>query len=137
MASPSNSTVTIDGNKFNAFSVQFGMSTVHDDHGMPMMGSQRMNIEVMVDMHDTDNLPFSTIQSLFNLSHQHTREKIVEMKIEYWKDESQIDPICVYSFRGWIANYQTGSGSGTNHTMLLQLQPTLDLQVYMKVGLSN
>ncbi len=136
MANPSNSTVTIDGNKFNALSVQFGMSTLHE-HGMPMMGTQHMDIEVIVDMHDTDNLPFGTIQSLFNLAQQHTREKIVDMKIEYWQDESQLDAICVYSFRGWIANYKTGSGGGSNHTMLLQLHPALSQGQYMSIDLSN
>ena len=136
MANPSNSTVTIDGNKFNALSVQFGMSTVHDQ-GMPMMGTQVMDIEVVVDMHDTDNLPFSTVQSLFNLAQQHTREKIVDMKIEYWQDENQLDAICVYRFRGWIANYKTGSGGSSNHTMLLQLHPALSQGQYMSIDLSN
>ncbi len=137
MANPTNSTVTIDGNKFNALSAAFGMRTIHDEHGMPMMGTQQMDIQVIVDMHDTVNLPFAVVQSLFNLSHQHTRDKIVDMKIEYWQDESQQDAICVYNFRGWIANYQTGSGGGANHTLLLHLHPALDSKQYMNIQLSN
>ncbi len=55
MAQPSNSTVTIDGDKFNAMSANISLATLHDHTGMPMMGSVQCAIEVSVDLHDTEN----------------------------------------------------------------------------------
>ena len=46
MANPSSiSTVTIGDLRFNALSSQVGISTHHDDKGMPMMGSIRMAVD--------------------------------------------------------------------------------------------
>jgi len=137
MPTPSQTTVTIDGNKFNAMGTHVGVSTTHDEHGMPLMGSQLCTISVTVDIHDTVNVPFSTLSSLFDLSNRLTKDKIRDIKIEYWVDENKQDAVCVYQFKGWISSFNTISGSGSNHILSLTLQPTLDSSQYMNINLSN
>ncbi len=100
MAQPSNATVSIDGNSFNALSTHLGVASHHDYVGMPMMGSLMCTIDCTVDMHDTGNLPFATLQSLFQIASNVTRESVKDIKITFWTDESQTDAICTYSFRG-------------------------------------
>lgn len=137
MASPANTTVTIDGNSFNALSTHVGFNTIHDDQGMPLMGAQACTISVTVDIHDQENMPFGTLNALFGLANQLTREKVRDMKIEYWTDENKQDAICVYQFRGWISSFYTISGSGANHILSLTLQPALDSKQYVDVKMSN
>ena len=83
MAEPSQTTVTIDGNKFNALATHFGFHTNHDHTGMPLMGQQLCSIGVTVDIHDTINMPFGTLSTLFDMSHDLTRDKVREIVIEY------------------------------------------------------
>lgn len=137
MASPANTTVTIDGNKFNALATHVGLSTMHDELGMPLMGSQSASISVTVDIHDNENMPFGVLNSLFGLANQLTRDKIKDMKIEYWTDENKQDAICVYQFSGWISSFYTVSGAGSNHILSLTLQPALDEKQYIDVKMSN
>lgn len=138
MATPSNTTVTIDGLKFNAYSANVSLATSADASGMPGMGTLSCGVQVAVDMHDTLNMPFSTLKRLYELASVVTRDKIKPIKIEYWQDESQQDALCVYSFKGWISNWSTGSGgSGSNHVLHLSLQPALDTQNFVDLQLSN
>ncbi len=137
MSRPSVSTVTIDGNKFDVLTAHISLSTVHDDHGMPMMGSSRLAIECVADMHDEGNLPFSTLSALFQLANVVTRDKIKNIKIEFWRDDSKQDVVCTYTFTGWISNYVTGSGGGGNHTLSLSLQPSLDAKQYSDIQIGN
>ena len=137
MAKPSHATVTIDGKKFDALSTQVGFSTVHDDRGMPLMGSLMCSISATVDIHDTDNLSFANLQQLFTLANLVTRDKIKPIKIEYWTDDSQTDAICVYNFEGWISNFSTLSGAGSNHILSLSIQPTLTANNFVDVRMSN
>jgi hypothetical protein len=126
MSQPSNTTISIDDAKFNAMAAHVSLATVHDEMGMPMMGTTRCAIECMVDMHDNVNLPYSTLQKLFELSNGVTRDKVRSVKIEFWQDESHADALCTYTFQGWISNFVTGSGGGGNHTLSLSIQPALD-----------
>ena len=137
MANPSISSVTIDGNKFNALSVHMGIGTEHDYIGMPMMGSVRCTIDVIVDVHDTDNMPYATLQSLFDMANGVTRDKIKTIKIEYWQDDSQTDAICTYTFDGWLNNFAIGSGGGQNHALHLSLQPKLDGKQFINIAMGN
>ena len=57
MASPTRSTVTVDGTKFDAVSTQVAFTTAKDRAGMPQMGSLQTQIRVWVDFHDDTNLP--------------------------------------------------------------------------------
>ena len=60
---PSNATITINGMKINAVSAHVGVETEYDV-GMPMMGSARPSITALIDIHDTDNVPFTNLQAL-------------------------------------------------------------------------
>jgi hypothetical protein len=137
MAQPSVSSVTIDGNRFDALSVHFGVGTSHDFDGMPAISSLRTVIEITADAHDTDNLPFNTVQALYQLASIVTRDKIKDMKIEFWRDETQLDAICTWTFRGWLSNFAMTSGSGSNHILSLSLQPELDQKQFVNIVIGN
>jgi len=137
MAQPSRTTVTIDGNSFNAISTNFGISTVHDNTGMPMMGAVSCAVDVHVDANDNVNLPFATLRSLFDLANIPTRDKIKDIKIEFWVDDSRTDVICSCAFRGWISHFNIGSSSGSNHLLTMSLQPALTSDHFHKIEMSN
>lgn len=82
-------------------------------------------------------MPFANLSKLYALATLTTRDKIKDIKIEYWKDDAQLDAICTYNFRGWISLFSTSSGQGSNHTLRLNLQPELDAKQYVDVKLGN
>ena len=134
---PSNATVTVDGTKFNAFTVHLGIETLHDHTGVPMMGAPQYSIDCCVNMHDTDNVPFGTLSQLYQLANGTTRDKVVDIKVEFWTDESQQDAICTYSFRGWISAFHTSGGGGGNHTLAMTFVPELNKQQYVDLQIGN
>ena len=142
MASPNRCTVTIDGTKFDAVSANVTANTPKDNSGMPQMGALGTDITVCVDMHDDQNLPNSTLKKLFDLANVVTRDKIKDMKIEYWKDDSKQDALCSYSFKGWISKFSTSNpintgDGGMNHMLVLDLEPALNQQNFKELKLSN
>jgi len=134
---PSNSTVTIDGDKFNALAAHVEISTHHDDRGMPLMGSLKCGISFLVDMHDNQNMTYSKLSKLYELAKMVTRDKIKDIKIEYWTDDSQADALCTYTFRGWISLFSTSSGQGSNHILKINLQPALDPKQFIDMQMGN
>ena len=54
-------TVTVDGNAFDAITVNFGVTTQKDQAGMPILQTLDTKARVWVDSHDTKNLPFGTL----------------------------------------------------------------------------
>jgi hypothetical protein len=137
MAQPSNSTVTIDGQSFDSLSSHVEVSTVHDDKGLPVMGTLKTAINAIVDIHDDVNMPFGTLSQLFDLANMVTRDKVKDIKVEYWKDDAKQDALCSFSFRGWISQYSVTSGAGGNHTLRLQLQPELNSQQFVQIKMGN
>jgi hypothetical protein len=137
MARPSNATVSVDGNSFNALSTHFGVASHHSFNGVPQMGSLMCTIDVTIDMHDADNLPYATLQKLFTLASNVTKDAIKDIKITFWTDESQTDAICTYTFRGWISSFTSTSGGGSNHTLNLSLQPALDDKQFVNISMGN
>jgi hypothetical protein len=129
-------TVTIDGQKFNAVSAHVGIDTDHDHSGLPQMGSLRCSISCVVDIHDTQNMPFATLQNLYSLANIVTRDKIKDIKVEFWQDEDQQDAICTYSFQGWISGSHT-SGGGGNHILNIKLHPALDQKQFVDIKMGN
>lgn len=61
---------------------------------MPQMGSLGTDITVYVDFYDDQNLPNSALKKLFDMANVVTRDKIKDIKIEYWKDDSKRDALC-------------------------------------------
>ena len=137
MPNPSMTTVTVNGDKFNAISAHIGLSTHHDHMGLPQMGTNKFSIDCQVDMHDTQNVPYATLQKLFQLANVVTRDKIVPIKIEFWTDETRLDAICTYTFNGWISSWNTQSGNGANHTLSVCFQPALSQQNFVDFKMGN
>ena len=158
MANPYRTTVTIDGNKFQAVTTSVKFNTAKDRSGVAQMGSLSTKIRVWADLHDDVNLPFSMVKSLFDLSNVVTRDKIKPIKIEFWKDDSQQDALISYSFNGWIRRFETsnpldflpravsvstedalaeGTAPSLNHMLVLDIEPALNQQNFQDVKLSN
>jgi|SRR5579872_4741311 len=137
MASPRVTTVQIDDVMFNSDSVSIGFTTQSNVAGLPLMGSLHTNVEVVIDAHDTDNLPFGSLQKLFELSKLVTRDKVKTVTIKFWKDDAAKDVICTFTFEGWISHFQMHSAGGGNHTIVMSLQPTLDQQNYHVIDIGN
>ncbi|MGD0577824.1 MAG: hypothetical protein ABSC08_02735 [Bryobacteraceae bacterium] len=161
MATPYRCTVTIDGTKFNAVSTSVTFATEKEKSGMPKMGSLLTEIRVWADFHDDTNLPFSAVQKFFNLANVVTRDKIKDMKIEFWKDDSHQDALCSYSFKGWVSRFETSNGEeftkgiewtwdnseadksfvglapNVNHLLVLDLEPALSQEHFGDLKMSN
>ena len=150
MAAPRQVAVTIDGTRFDAFAADFQVYTRKDEIGQPEMGTQFTSVKVYADPHDTDNIPFSTLQQLFELSNIVTQEKIVPMLLEFWVDEKQEDVICSIEFQGWISFFNllnplpgsplvggSGGGDGLNHALCLELTPTVNESNYKEIKMGN
>jgi hypothetical protein len=146
MAQPSIASVSIGSSTFNAIGVHFGMGTVNDGmSGMPTMGSLNCAIAVIVNLNDQVNVPFATLNTLFQLAYGVTHDKIQDVVLSFWADDAKQDVICTYTFRGWISNYVTATGSSqngqdgnaTNHILTLTLQPELDAKQAVKIQLGN
>ena len=146
-AAPYRSTCTIDGTKFDCVSISVAFETDKDRAGMPQMGSLKTSIRCLVDFHDSQNVPYSTLNKLFDMANVVTRDKIKSMKIEFWKDDSRQDALCSYNFKGWISNFQTfnpvldgssnGNSPGINHMLVLMLEPALNQQNFKEISISN
>ena len=102
-----------------------------------MMSSLRSVISCTVDIHDTDNMAFGVLKNLFELANIVTRDKIKDIKVEFWQDESQQDAVCTYSFQGWISAFHTSGGGGANHILELTLTPTLDQKQFIALTMAN
>ena len=158
MANPYRATVTIDGTKFQAMTASVKFTTEKDHAGVAKMGSLTSSIRIWADMHDDINIPFSTIRTLFNLANVVTRDKIKAVKIEYWKDDSQQDALCAFTFNGWVRRFETsnpidfiprpvvhtteslladGVPPDLNHMLVIDIEPALNQQNYVAVQMTN
>jgi hypothetical protein len=152
-ATPYRCTVTIDGTKFNAVATSVRFTTEKDRAGIAQMGSLRTAIRVWGDFHDDQNLPNSALKKLFELANVVTRDKIKDMKIEFWKDDSHQDALCTYSFKGWISRFETSNPHGLastetngdhpaapdnlNHMLVMDLEPALNQANFKEITMSN
>jgi len=101
------------------------------------MGTIVSSISLTVDIHDKQNMPFTTLQQIFSLANGVIRSKIKLIRIEYWVDESQQDAICVYQFDGWISNFSTSSGATSDHLLNLTLQSIIDSKNFIDIKMSR
>jgi len=158
-SSPYRCTVTLDGVKFNAVSSTIKFHSERDRAGMPQMGSLQTTIRVVADFHDDLNLPFSAVKKFFDLANVVTRDKIKDIKIEFWKDDKHEEALCGYAFKGWVSRFETsnphplGNLTGTgeealvndptlayqnlNHVMVLDLEPTLNQESFKEIKMIN
>ena len=56
------------------------------------------------------NVPFATVKKFFDLANIATRDKIKDIKIEFWTDDSRMDALCTLAFKGWISSWNVTSG---------------------------
>ena len=152
-AAPYRCTVTIDGTKFDAVASSVRFSTDKDRAGVAQMGSLQTNVRVWADFHDDTNLPHTAVKKLFDLANVVTREKIKDVKIEYWKDDGHQDALASYSFKGWVSRFETSNPHGLaahgvgdkhpsapaslNHMLVLDLEPALNQQNFSEITLGN
>ena len=112
---------------------------------MPEMGSLETSIRVCVDFHDDANLPHSALKKIFDLANVVTRDKIKDIKIEFWKDDAHQDALCSYGFKGWISSFETSNppaGLGEdhprlNHMLILDIEPALNQQNFKEIKMGN
>ena len=107
MAGSGRVTVTVDGTKFDAITVNFGITTQKDQAGMPILQTLDSKARVWIDAHDVKNFPFGTYQKLFDLANVPDNTKLKDVKIEYWLDDTKQDALCTYKFKGWISKFST------------------------------
>jgi len=152
-AAPYRCTVTIDGTKFNAVSSSVRFTTDKDSSGMAQMGSLRTSIRIWADFHDDKNLPNSALKKFFDLANVVTRDKIKDVKIEFWKDDAHQDALCSYSFKGWISRFETSNPhtlssaesngdhpappDNLNHLLVMDLEPALNQANFKEITMSN
>jgi hypothetical protein len=132
-------TVTIGDLKIDAYSAHAGIAALPTEHvGMPAMGTVEPNISFQIDLNNQSNPDtFPIVQKLFDLCNRVTKDKIVPMKLEFWKDQSHQDVHLSMSFEGWVSSWHVSSGVGHNHVLAVSLQPKLDAQHFIKIDLGN
>jgi hypothetical protein len=146
MATRYRTTVTVDGTKFDVLWASVRFFTQKDRAGIPEMGGLHTSIKACVNLDDDTNLPHATLRKLFDLANVVTRDKVKDIKIEFWKDDAHQNAICSYSLKGWIAGFETtsnpptdGSGPGThlNHVLVLDIEPVLNQQNIKEIKMGN
>jgi hypothetical protein len=82
-------------------------------------------------------MPFSTLKALFEMANIVTKDKIKDIKIEFWRDENKQDAVCVFSFRGWIHHFNISSAGEENHTLALSIEPALAKHSFHEFSMTN
>jgi len=147
-AQPSNASCTIGGNTFDALEILFAMETTPDHAGMPQMGSLQSVIRVVVDISDTQNMPYGTLSNLFKSATPATAQSIQDCKLEYWQDDAKQNALCSVKFKGWISGFQTVNPSGSlkdvsnqgqviNQMLVIDLTPSLNQNNFPSFQFSN
>jgi hypothetical protein len=133
MAIPYRGTCVIDGESFEVFAAEMVLQTSRDEVGMPEMGTLFTAIKVWADLHDEENLPFSRVRKLYDLSNIVVKDKIVEISLTFWRDEQRESAAAVFTFMGWISLFRAalplnkteggdaGGEGGYNQVLYLEL----------------
>jgi hypothetical protein len=69
--------------------------------------------------------------------HLVTRDKIKDIKIEFWTDDSRTNALCTMAFKGWLSSWHISGGGGSNHILSVSIQPTTDQKNYHDLQLGN
>jgi hypothetical protein len=143
MAGRARVSCTVDGTTFPAVEAVFEMNTGQDNAGMPALQTLTTSLQVRFDLHDKEAIPFDKIQKLFNLANVATRDKVKDVKIEYWDDDTKQNVICAFKFKGWISSFRTSNvntdvGDTTfNHILDIRFTPVVNQANYKEVQISN
>ncbi len=135
---PSVTTVQFGDIKFEAFSTEFGVFTPYDADGFtPVMGQIQFAIQIFIDMQDNVNLSFDKVKYLFENSHTLNSEKIKTCKLTFWSDDGRGNALSVFEFQGWIAHFGIMSGHGSNHLLMIKLQPRPNSKQFVDIKHGN
>jgi hypothetical protein len=135
-------TLTFDGEKIDVVEAVFAMHTAKDPSGMPMMQTLNTAVQIRVDLHDTDNIKFQTLKKLFDLSNVATREKIKDLKVELWNDDSKNNVICSFKCKAWISPFRVSNvggdaGATYNNYLDVEFTPVHNQANYQEITLGN
>jgi hypothetical protein len=137
MSTPSRTTATVDGDSFKALTTNFSPGTHPEGTGTPLMGSTVSSLDLHVDINDAVKMPFKTLQALFQLSNIVTRDKIKDIKLVFWQDDSQSDAICTFKFNRWISHFNISSTESSNPTLSLNIQPAVEKNNFYQIEMGN
>ena len=150
MAAPQRCTVTINGTQMRALAGEVDFGAEDDEHGMPAMGTQRLKICAWFDIHNNPDIPFSQLQTLFELSFRPEAANMADIAVEFWGDEEFSDAICVFSFSGWIRRMRVADFAlpeaavgvadalaDVNHLLYLELLPALGEDNIREITIGN
>jgi hypothetical protein len=136
--------VTIDGiPRFDVEEAIVEVSTRPDLTGMPVMQSLTTAVHFTINANDKENMPFGSIQKLFDLSNVPEENKIKSCKVEFWKDDTKKDVICSYSFKGWISHFRTSNtgiengNKGYNHLIHVSVVPVINKALHSELRIGN
>lgn len=132
--------VTFGGQSFLVVDADFIIATSSDAAGMPVMGSLSTTVGFTVDLHDTNNFDFSKLKSMFDHANVPTRQKIMDFKVEFFKDDTGNDVICSYKGKGWISSFRTsnaGGANGYNHLLHVMVTPVINTEMAQNITLGN
>jgi hypothetical protein len=135
--------LSYDGTAVSVVEANFIMNTQKDPAGMPVMQTLTTTVQVRIDLHDDQNIPFQTIKKFFDLSNVATREKIKDLKLEFWKDDSKKDVICSFKCKAWISSFRVSNtggdvgGSTYNNVLDIEFTPVHNQANYQEITLGN
>ena len=134
----------IDGTRIEAAEAVFAMNAQRTDLGIPKMELPVVSLRVKVNLNDEKACSFQTIKKLFDLTTAtNKKDRIKAIKVEYWKDLSMQDPVCTYSFQGWISSFRTSNvggedGNGNyNHYLDIEVFPDSTEGRYQEIKIGN
>jgi hypothetical protein len=140
---PGRCSVTWDGTKFNVKDAEVVITTRKDQAGMPVMGTFDTEIRFCVDLNDNKNFPFGNIQKLFDHGNVPTRDKLKEIKVEFWDSDDMKNVICSYKCKAWISHFRTsnvGHENGVrtdNHLLYVVATPVVNKENYQELTIGN
>jgi hypothetical protein len=140
---PVRATLSFDGEKVDVVEAIFAMNTQKDPAGMPVMQTLNTAVQVRIDLHDDQNIKFGTLKKLFDSGNVAVREKIKELKLECWKDDSKKDVICSFKCKAWISSFRVsnvgGDVGGTTYNTVLDIEftPVHNQANYQEITLGN
>lgn len=140
---PARVTVTWDGTKFNVKDAHVLIQTNKDQAGMAVMGTFDTEIQFIVDLTDDKNFPFANIQKLFTAGNVPTRDKIKDLKVEFWQDDAMKNVVCTYQCKAWISSFKTsnvGNDNGVrtnNHLLYVTATPVVNKENYQDLKIGN
>jgi hypothetical protein len=136
--------VTFEGiPRFDVEEAIVDVSTTPDLTGMPVLQSLKTVVHFTINANDQENIPFASIQKLFDLSNVPEENKIKNCKVEFWKNDKKQDVIASYSFKGWISHFRTSntgienSNKSYNHLIHVTVIPVINKALHSELRIGN